>query len=196
MGAMVEPKAQELVDRIASVMHQFQVIDQHQWASQRTTADQIEHQVRERLLASDQRFLPPGGPRRPADVLWEHHARFNINIKSMDQARQFHMPNIISSENLWRILSQDQEFMILKIHHHRGEITAWEFWNIQDIDWCCLQLAALGTGQIQFRNGNAAIVAHAKDHITWRAEFRDRMLDFYQHEKLKADRRIAKWQAR
>jgi hypothetical protein len=193
---MVDPIEQTLYDVVHGVLADFHAIDQHRFASQRTTADQIEHSVRSMLLAADPGFRAPQGPRRPGDVMYGGTPTFHINIKSMDITKKFHMPNLISSENLWRLLDQAQEFVILKFQHQAGVILGHEIWNIQDIDWQCLQISALGTGQIQLRRGGDAILPYQGSRDEWRRELCQHMLEFYQREKLKADRRIAKWRQR
>lgn len=196
MGGMVEKIETVLREHIAKVIGQFQSIDNHGFASQRTTADQIEHGARTLLLETDPGFQPPTGPRQPGDIRFVADHTFHINIKSLDLDKDFHMPNLISSENLWKILDQGDEFMILKFKHRAGEIQDWQLWNIQDIDWACLQISALGTGQLQFKDGLADVQSHQGSREEWRRQWRENMLKFYEREKTKIDKRLTKWQKR
>lgn len=178
---------------ITTAMHDLALIENHAFASQRTTADQIEHEVRERLLGMSRGFMPPAGPRRPGDVTWHN---FHINIKSTDLDKSFHMPNLISADNLWKLLSQGQHFMLLRFSHNQGRIQHWDLWNIQDISWDHLTLGALGAGQIQIRDALKPLTAHDTDRESWRNQWKQRMIDFYQKERVKIDKRIEKWSNR
>jgi len=183
---------QELTDMVQRVMQDLPMVEQHGFGSQRTTADWVEHLIRERLIALDQGFKPPVGPRSPGDVMWHN---YHINIKSTDLGRDFHMPNLISSENLWRLLQRGDHFMLLRLTHRAGQIHDWHFANIQDINWDSLQIGALGTGQLQIRDATKT-PGVMQDREQWRHLWRRRMIDFYQREQTKIARRLEKWQDR
>ena len=165
-----------------------------EFASHRTSADQVEHAVRNILMKSDGRFKPPKSARTAADVLFEDEITHHINIKSMDVSKEFHMPNLVGADSLRRILDRGEKFYLLRIHHHSGEIIKKEFWNIEDINWSCLQLGALGAGQIQMRNGLAPLQCHEGGSDLWRQQWKDKMISHYQHEIEKCNKRIKKWQ--
>lgn len=164
------------------------------FGSQRTSADQIEHAVRQMLLQSDQRFRPPVGVRASGDILFDADALCHINIKSTDLSKEFHMPNLISAENLRKICDRQERFYLLRILHRSGEIISKEFWQITEIEWGNLQLGALGTGQIQIRNGLNPLTPHAGDRDSWMQQWREHMISFYTKEISKAERRRASWQ--
>ena len=182
-----------LRDQVNGALGDLHTIDDHVFASQRTSADQIEHEVRSRLLREHDDFSPPSGARQPADVRWR---RFHINIKSMDLARSFHMPNLVSADSLWRLLERGDHFMLLRLAHRNGKIENWDFWNIQDISWQHLTLGALGAGQIQIKNALLPLTAHQGSRDTWRQQWRERMIEFYEHERVKIDKRMIKWSNR
>ena len=182
----------ELKRMIESVMDSLPLVESHAFGSQRTTADWIEHEIRSRLIRLGQGFRPPGGPRRPGDVTWNH---YHINIKSTDLTKDFHMPNLISSENLWKLLERGDEFVLLRLIHRDGKIEDWDFWNIQDISWDCLQIGALGTGQIQIKNATKPLTT-GDDRPSWRQQWQSKMMDFYQREQTKIGKRLAKWSNR
>jgi hypothetical protein len=167
---------------------------QSDFGSQRTSADQIEHAVRQMLLQSDPRFRPPAGVRASGDILFDADVLCHINIKSTDVSKEFHMPNLISAENLRKICARQQRFYLLRILHRSGEIISKEFWQLTEIDWSNLQLGALGTGQIQIRNGLNPLTPHTGDTATWMQQWREHMISFYTKEISKAERRRASWQ--
>lgn len=193
MTCAVNSDESELTELVSGAMHDLSRIDEHAFASQRTMADQIEHEVRTRLIGHDPDFAAPQGVRRPADVTWR---RFHINIKSMDLNRSFHMPNLISADSLWRLLARGDHFMLLRIAHRDGIVQTWDLCNIQDISWDDLTLAALGAGQIQIRDGTKPLTMHGQDRTGWIAQWRQRMIEFYQHEHQKITRRLITWSNR
>ena len=164
------------------------------YGSQRTSADQIEHAVREMLLSSDRRFAPPVGVRASGDILFRDDVLCHINIKTTDISKDFHMPNLISAANLKKILDRGERFYLLRVLHESGEIRSKEFWDIREIDWKHLQLGALGTGQIQIRNGLNPLTAHEHTLEDWVKEWRQQMQRFYRKEIDKANRRLMEWQ--
>jgi len=166
----------------------------HEFASQRTTADQIEHTVRQTLLAADHRFKPPRGTRAPGDILFDDTTLCHINIKSTDVSKDFHMPNLISAASLKRILDRGEKFYLLRISHDSGQIKHKEFWDIRDISWSNLQLAALGAGQIQIKDGLKPLIANQESHDDWVDTWRRTMVSFYKKEIDKASRRLTEWQ--
>jgi hypothetical protein len=171
-------------------------IDSHAFASQRTSADQIEHAVREMLLAADSRFDKPAGVRASGDILWKDDVLCHINIKTTDIDKDFHMPNLISADNLWKIFNKNENFYLMRLFHSNGKITHKEFWDIRDIHWDNLQLGALGSGQLQLKNGLKPITTSITDHDAWVREWRDKMILFYEKEQIKIEKRLKKWQER
>lgn len=193
MTCAVSSDEHELTELVSRAMHDLSRIDEHAFASQRTMADQIEHEVRTRLIGHDPDFAAPQGARRPADVTWRN---FHINIKSMDLNRDFHMPNLISADSLWRLLERGDHFMLLRIAHRDGTVQTCDFCNIQDISWSDLALGALGAGQIQIRDGTKPLTVHSQNRTDWIAQWRQRMIEFYRHEHHKINRRLIKWSNR
>ena len=190
--------AQQLRDRLGimvlSALSGLEDIIKHEFASQRTTADQIEHTVRQTLLAADKRFMPPRGTRAPGDILFDDDVMCHINIKSTDVSKDFHMPNLISAASLKKILDRGEKFYLLRISHDSGQIKHKEFWDIRDIAWSNLQLAALGAGQIQIRDGLKPLVANQESHENWVDIWHNTMISFYKKEIDKANRRLTEWQ--
>lgn len=168
-------------------------ISQTDFGSHRTSADQIEHAVRELLLASDPRFKPPVSARSSGDVLYEGDVRCHINIKSTDTSKQFHMPNLISSNSLRRIYKRSERYYLLRILHNNGAILSKEAWDIMDISWEHLQIGALGAGQIQIRDGMKPLTKYQGTKDDWITEWQKTMSAYYQKEISKANRRMLEW---
>ena len=167
------------------------------FGSQRTSADQLEHYARESLLAHDKRFQRPKGVRAPGDVLFVDGIRTaHINIKSVDHSKDFHMPNLISVDNLWRIFKQGDDFCLLVLAHSAGTLISKTFVDIRSVDWDCLRLAALGTGQIQIKDSSKPLLSWQGDAKAWMRRMRKEVISFYEHEKQKLDKRILAWESR
>lgn len=163
------------------------------FGSHRTSADQIEHAVRNKLLESNIRFKPPGSARSSGDVLYHGNVLCHINIKSMDISKQFHMPNLISANSLKRILDRGERYYLVRILHDNGQIQQKEAWDIRDIDWQHLQIGALGAGQIQIRNGLIPLTKHVGTREEWLEQWRLMMVSYYNKEIKKAQKRISAW---
>ena len=194
VGFRVLATSTTLRELVLSALSDLGNMVKHEFASQRTTADQIEHAVRDALLSADARFKPPIGTRASGDILFDDDVRCHINIKSMDVSKDFHMPNLISAANLRKILNRGERFYILRIAHDGGEIKSKDFLDIRDIAWSNLQLAALGAGQIQIKNGLTPLTPNQGSHEDWMAMWRDIMVTFYEKEINKANKRLAEWQ--
>jgi len=167
------------------------------YGSQRTSADQLEHAARELLLNHDQRFRKPNGVRAPGDILFvDGRKTYHINIKSVDHSKDFHMPNLISVDNLWRIFEKGDEFCLLILAHSAGSLISKTFVDIRTVDWRCLRLAALGTGQIQIKDSSKPLVAWQGDAQSWMQQMKQEVIIFYEHEKLKLEQRLNSWRSR
>lgn len=186
----------ELQQLVAAAVSNLQNVDRYEFGSQRTSADQIEHAVRNLLLDSDSRFAKPVGVRAPGDLLFRGTKLCHINIKTTDLDKTFHMPNLISADNLWKIFSNDQLFFLLRVTHRSGTIAGTDFHDIRSIDWSNLQIGALGTGQLQIRNGLKPLTASSCSADEWMTQWRTIMLDFYDREAVKISKRLNKWKAR
>jgi hypothetical protein len=163
------------------------------FGSHRTSADQIEHAVRNKLLESNERFNPPASARSSGDVLYQGDVLCHINIKSTDTSKQFHMPNLISANSLKRILDRGERYYLLRVLHNGGRILSKEAWDIRDISWQHLQIGALGAGQIQIRNGLIPLTKHDGSKEQWSAEWHSRMVSYYENEMRKAQKRMSQW---
>lgn len=181
---------------VAESLVNLEDIVQHDFASQRTSADQLEHAVRETLLAADPRFCGPVGVRAPGDILYQGDVLCHINIKTTDASKDFHMPNLISADNLWKIFAKGESFYLLRIIHRSGQIISKDFHDIRDIDWSNLQLGALGSGQIQIKNGLNPIVPNPGSRDEWMTQWKHKMIKFYDNELVKINKRLIKWSSR
>lgn len=182
-----------LEDLVMSYLSNLEDQILHEFGSQRTSADQIEHAVRAMLIAADDRFSAPPSARTPADVYFRDDVLCHINIKSMDLSKDFHMPNLISASSLKKILTKGERFYLLRISHDAGQIRSKEIWDIRNIDWTNLQVSALGAGQIQLKNGTNPVVPHEGDTDSWMEDWRSSMVSYYEKEIRKSQKRIKEW---
>lgn len=178
-----------ILDSIASLDD----LEHMDFASHRTSADQIEHSVRTMLLESDPGFKPPTSARSSGDVLYSGDVLCHINIKSTDTSKQFHMPNLISANSLRRIHQRGERYYLIRILHRGGTILSKEAWDIMDIDWKHLQIGALGAGQIQIKDGMVPLTKYHGTKDEWITEWQRIMAAFYRKEISKANRRLMEW---
>lgn len=171
-------------------------LDHMDFASHRTSADQIEHAVRTILMGSDQRFNAPKSARSSGDVIYGGEVLCHINIKSTDTSKQFHMPNLISANSLKRIFDRGELYYLVRVLHNNGRIESKEAWDIRDIAWQHLQIGALGAGQIQIRDGMKPLTKHQGTKEQWISEWQSTMVSFYQKEISKANLRMLQWSPR
>ncbi len=67
---------------------------------------------------------------------------------------------------------------------------------IEEIDWSCLHIQNLGTGQIQIKNLGNEIVKFNGTRQEWMDEFYRSMIDFTAHTIKKIAKRQDKWKER
>ena len=65
---------------------------------------------------------------------------------------------------------------------------------IEHLQWNCLTIGALGTGQIQIANSKRIEIDSSQKRRAWMLEFCDTVLEFYPRETAKIVKRIAKFE--
>jgi hypothetical protein len=121
--------------------------------------------------------------------------RYLVDVKSHDVNADFSMPNLTSARRLAELYKNDRvTFSILVIHYEiiMGCIRATDctLVPIEQIEWSCLTLGALGWGQIQLRKAANLRVKRSQGRRAWMRELCKQMRDFYSKEQVKIQDRI------
>jgi len=188
---------------------------------QRGMADKIEAMARNHF----KKIYPIGNPiyeyhdpktvRSIDDFSLFHKTRANANqivlkdVKSHDMDRSFSMPNLISGERLFKLYSDKDNYFGLAIIDYEANpntpegrfsgnkiITNARAMLIEEIDWSCLHIQNLGTGQIQIKNLGNEIIKFNGTRQDWLDEFYRAMIEFSEHTIIKIEKRQKKWEDR
>lgn len=122
-----------------------------------------------------------------------------VDVKTHRTDTKFNMPNLTSVERLAKFYEDDKNyFCILFVSYHIQAtsviVTSVRFVPIEFLDWSCLTIGALGSGQIQIANANNIVVDVSLTRQGWMLAFCDRVLDFYPKEIQKIGKRIERFE--
>ncbi len=132
------------------------------------------------------------GARHMADVscqLEEKEAW--IDIKTRNMTKGLSMPNITAVRRLDKFYgSSANVFMILLIEYQLDAdkkviVQAVELFPVETLDWNCLQIAALGRGQLQIKDAKKIQWDYQQTRQEWLVKFYERLVAFYEREMRK-----------
>ena len=112
---------------------------------------------------------------------------YAIDVKTHNIFTDFNMPNLISAQRLADFYKTDDNnyFCIIIVSYkiENGELvyTDCHFKPIENFDWKCLTLGALGCGQIQIKNANNLLFSEMS-RKAWMLNLCTRMDTFYNKE--------------
>lgn len=139
--------------------------------------------------------------RAMADLAFEDHEGFYhiIDVKTHRLDTKFNMPNLTSVERLSRLYEDDYNYFVLLMVSYdvidlKIEVSDVKFVPIENLDWECLTIGALGWGQIQIANSNNILLEETPDRIKWMIELCDILTSFYPKEIAKINDRIEHFQ--
>lgn len=123
-----------------------------------------------------------------------------VDVKTHRADTFFNMPNLTSVERLARFYEDDANyFAILMIKYQmeetRASVSEVTFVPVEFLAWKCLNIGALGWGQIQIANSNSIVINPGYSRKRWMIEFCDIMLEFYPKEIAKIGERIHRFEA-
>ena len=131
----------------------------------------------------------------------DNHTYF-IDVKTHDKDRDFSMPNLISTERLYK-LYQDPNvtFGIAIIDYKEAslfangykQITNTKYIPIENISWESLSIQNLGHGQIQITNLNKGIKTFNGTRKQWMNQFTLEMIKYHEKLEAKLEERKTKW---
>ena len=119
---------------------------------------------------------------------------YAIDVKTHNTDTQFNMPNLISVKRLANFYKTDtNHFCILIVSYSvvdgKLEFTSCKFKSIEEFDWSCLTLGALGWGQIQIANANNLMFNESMSRRHWMDMMCERVNKFYDDEMRKLNER-------
>jgi hypothetical protein len=122
-----------------------------------------------------------------------------VDVKTHRTDTRFNMPNLTSVERLSRFYQDDRNYFVILIVTYelsgsRVEASNVRFVPVEFLMWDCLNIGALGWGQIQIANSNNINIAPQYSRRTWMIELCDNVLDFYPREIGKINDRITHFQ--
>lgn len=121
-----------------------------------------------------------------------------VDVKTHREDTVFNMPNIISVSRLANFYEKDNNFFVLlmvkyKVDGTKVIVSDVTFFPIEHLNWDCLAIGALGTGQIQICNSNK-IEFFNECRASWRAKFFEEVLMFYPKEINKIKKRMTRFE--
>ena len=120
---------------------------------------------------------------------------FAIDIKTHNKSASFNMPNLISVDRLSTFYYSDDKIFVILLAEYVEKDGGIEFDNvsivpIENFSWNCLQIGALGKGQIQIKNANNVQIEYSMTRKNWMQDLVKKMEEFYKKELVKVEKRI------
>jgi hypothetical protein len=135
--------------------------------------------------------------RSMADLAFEdiNENYYVVDIKTHNLTTSFNMPNLTSVERLARFYGDNKNYFVLLLVSYTIQNDQLLFKNclfvpIENLDWSCLTLGALGWGQIQIANSNNVTLELANTRKKWMLQLCDALDLFYPNEISKITQRI------
>lgn len=122
--------------------------------------------------------------------------KYFIDIITHNTNKSFVRPNITTVKTIEKLYNDPQNiFLILLVHYNadleKNFITGVQLFPIEWVDWSCLDIGALGNGQIQIKNSNEIIINKYADRHDWNEEFKKQLMLFYRKQETKIRKRIS-----
>ncbi|GHV35746.1 hypothetical protein FACS1894178_5980 [Bacteroidia bacterium] len=135
--------------------------------------------------------------RSMADLAFEdiEDKYYIVDIKTHNLDTKFNMPNLTSVERLSRFYGEDRNYFTLllisyNIENQKINFDKCKFIPIENLDWSCLTIGALGWGQMQIANSNNIVINEKNTRKKWMLELCDALDLFYPNEISKITERI------
>ena len=133
--------------------------------------------------------------RSMADLAFEDTCNnyYVVDIKTHNLNTNFNMPNLTSVERLARFYGDSKNYFVLLLVSYKIQEEQLNFENclfvpVENLDWSCLTLGALGWGQIA--NSNIINIESTNTRKKWMLQLCDALDLFYPNEIAKITRRI------
>lgn len=133
------------------------------------------------------------GRRAMADMAFEDSKgnKYYVDVKTHNLATDFNMPNLTSVKRINDFYESDKNhFCILIVSYYYPKENQYfdknkidcEFNLIESFDWNCLNLGALGWGQIQIANANSISFYENISRKDWMKKLCEKVCAFYDKE--------------
>lgn len=122
-----------------------------------------------------------------------------IDVKTHNVDTSFNMPNLTSVQRLARLYCNEEHvekdyFTLLMVKYRTREldieVLEVNFVPIENLDWSCLTIGALGWGQIQIANSRDINFNRELKRKAWMLQLCDQLDQFYPREISKIQERI------
>lgn len=122
-----------------------------------------------------------------------------IDVKTHNVDTKFNMPNLTSVQRLAKLYFNEdyieKDYFCLLIVRYRTKeldlnVLDVHFVPIENLDWSCLTIGALGWGQIQIANSRNIEINRTLKRKQWMLQMCDELDDFYPREIAKIQERI------
>lgn len=117
-----------------------------------------------------------------------------VDVKTHNKSTTFNMPNITSVERLSKFYreSDNNIFSLLMVSYdeNKNKFSEIYFIPIEYLDWDCLNIGALGWGQIQIANYNKKTINKNQTRKEWMLNMINELKKFYPKEIDKIHERV------
>jgi len=123
-----------------------------------------------------------------------------IDVKTHNVDTKFNMPNLTSVQRLARLYCNEEHvekdyFTLLMVKYQTSELDIdvldVSFVPIENLDWSCLTIGALGWGQIQIANSRNTDINRKLKRKAWMLQLCDQLDQFYPREIAKIQDRMS-----
>ena len=170
---------------------------------QRGIASVIEHGVQQHFINQELfEYSEPKSVRSIDDFTLKcNDQTYLIDIKTHDADREFSMPNLISTERLFKLYKEPNTTFGIAILDYVSDfgdekykvISKTKFLPIENISWESLSIQNLGHGQIQITNLNKELKTFNGTRKQWLAQFALEMVKYQDKLLVKMTERREKW---
>lgn len=120
--------------------------------------------------------------------------RHSVNVKGQDLGKDFHMPNLISADNLRKFFAESlttqshYSLLIVRYRVSAGVIEVVEvlFFPIEWVRWHSLAIQSQGRGMVQLKNGLRIDLDPGQRRTAWVAELIGRHAEYHEALSRKA----------
>ena len=117
-----------------------------------------------------------------------------VDIKTHNKSTDFNMPNLTSVKRLADFYRDNKNYFVILLVEYQTNGSNIVFDNvrlfpIEHMKWDCLNIGALGWGQIQIANANIVNIDDSQSRQEWMTALCRTMADFYDNEISKIDNR-------
>ena len=191
----IESRVQDLLNQ------QADFLSERSAGSTRAAGDAIQSVIADNfaeiLGGLIEKYWPSFARRAMADFAFadKFNNYYAVDVKTHRESTVFSMPNLTSVYRLARFYEKDTNFFVMLMVKYaitgtKVTVRQVHFVPIEHLEWDCLTIGALGTGQIQIADSRRININPKQKRGAWMLEFCDTVLGFYSEEISKVTKRI------